>query len=90
MDRFEQLAADEAEWVGGTLFNFDENVGGRFASTKILAIEFRHGIFRVHGIGFVCGAHIRHLFEEPTGDPDRREFVAPSTGVRFVIERPRA
>lgn len=84
LEQLRPLIERDYEWVGGTLIDLDENAGGRFASTRILAIDTRGSLFCVHGIGFNCEADARYL--HVTVSARQVEFTTPWGG-HFTIEK---
>ena len=67
--------------------DLDDRSGGRFASTRIVGIEYVDRVFRVIGLGFSCAADAGDLVIV-TDRPDYLEFAAPMFGQRFTIAQP--
>lgn len=67
--------------------DLDDRSGGRFASTRIVRIEYIDRMFRVIGLGFTCAADARDLVIV-IDTPHYLEFAAPMFGQRFTISRP--
>ncbi|HEY1308569.1 MAG TPA: hypothetical protein VGF24_33720 [Vicinamibacterales bacterium] len=66
--------------------DLDDRSGGRFASTRIVRIEYVDRVFRVIGRGFTCAADAVDLVMV-IDRPDYLEFAAPMSGQRFTISR---